>query len=62
VFARLALPGADDLQQGFDLGADFLFDRLGRFFSCGVNDSSTGRVWQIFSLTSRSWPLSSRNR
>jgi len=31
---------------------DFLLDRFGRFFSCGVRASWTGRKRQIFSLTS----------
>jgi hypothetical protein len=30
---------------------DFLLDRFGRFFSCGVRVSSTGRVRQISSFT-----------
>ena len=31
---------------------NLLLDRFGRFFSCGVKVSSTGRSLQIFSFTS----------
>ena len=60
----LAPGGEDQSQQLFDFLGDFLLDRRGRFFSCGVTDAadsdscSTGRKRQIFSLTSMSSRLS----
>jgi hypothetical protein len=60
--ARLALTGTDDFQQSIYFGADLLLNRFRRFFSCGVNDSSTGRAWQTFSLISSNSLLNSRKR
>ena len=54
--------GEDAAQQRGYFARDFLADRFGRFFSCGVSVSSTGRARQIFSLTSRSSRLNSRKR
>src|SRR5262249_43563579 len=39
--------------------ADLLLDRVRRFFSSGVRGSSTGRNWQIFSLTAMNERLTS---
>jgi hypothetical protein len=44
----------DHLQQLAHFLGDFVLDRLRRFFSCGVSVWSTGRSWQIFSLTASS--------
>ena len=41
----------DHLQQMAYFARDFLLDGFGRFFSCGVQACSTGRNWQILSLT-----------
>ena len=60
--ARLPLTGTKNLQQRVYFGGDYLLDRRCRFFPWGVKDSSTGRAWQIFSLTSSNWRLSSRKR
>ena len=45
----LVLP--DDLEQTAYFVRDFLLDRFGRFFSCGVKVASRGRSRQILSLT-----------
>jgi hypothetical protein len=42
----------DDLYYPADFLGDLLLDRFSRFFSCAVKVSSTGRSFQIFSLTS----------
>jgi hypothetical protein len=49
-------PGAeDDAQQLIYFAGDFLLDRFRRFFSWADDGvSSTGRSWQICSLTSNS--------
>ena len=58
-----AAPAAEDhLEQLIYFLGDFLLDRFGRFFSWAVSVSSTGRAWQIFSLTSSSCRLSFRKR
>jgi hypothetical protein len=44
----------DYVQQRRYLLGRFALDRFGRFFSCGIKASSTGRARQIFSLTSSS--------
>jgi hypothetical protein len=45
----------DDAQQLVYFAGDFLLDRFGRFFSWADGGvSSTGRNWQICSLTSNS--------
>jgi len=47
----------DHLEQAAYFPFDLLFNGFGRFFSCGVSVSSTGRKRQIRSLTSTSsWP------
>jgi hypothetical protein len=48
----LADTAADDLQQAAYFLGDFVLDRFGRLFSCGVRVSCTGRRRQICSLTS----------
>ena len=48
--AGLALLLEDEPQQRAYFPFEFFLDRFGRFFSCGVSVSSTGRVRQIFSL------------
>jgi hypothetical protein len=50
--------GKDTAQQRGYFARDLGVDRRGRFFSSGVNVSSTGRKAQIFSLTSTTSPLS----
>ena len=50
----LADAARDDLQQAAYFLGDFALDRFGRFSSCGVSVSSTGRRRQIRSLTSNS--------
>jgi hypothetical protein len=50
--AASAQPGKHDIHQLFYFAGDFLLDRFGRFFSCGVRLFSSGRNRQIFSLTS----------
>ena len=50
--ARLALLLNHKPEQGVHFSFEFLPDRLGRFFSCGVSVSSTGLARQIFSLVS----------
>jgi hypothetical protein len=60
--AGLLAFGEDASQEGGYFARDLVLDRLGRFFSSGVSVSSTGRVRQIFSLTSSRSRLSSRNR
>ena len=57
----LAQAGEDDLQQRGYFPRPLALDRFGRFFSCSVSASSTGRARQIFSLTASSSRLSSRN-
>jgi hypothetical protein len=57
VAGPLAL-GEDTAQQRGYFACDLGVDRRGRFFSSGVNVSSTGRNAQIFSLTSTTSPLS----
>ena len=53
----------DDAQQLVYFARDFLLDRFRRFFSWADGDaSSTGRNWQIRSLTSSSCSPSSRKR
>ena len=53
IYAAGLLPlGEDAAQQGGYFARDLRVDRFGRFFSCGVSVSSTGRARQIFSLTS----------
>ena len=42
--ARLATRGEDHPQQPAYFFGDFLLDRFGRFFSCDVSVSSTGRA------------------
>ena len=42
----------DYLQQCGYFLRNFMLDRFRRFFSCGDNDSDTGRARQIFSFTS----------
>ena len=49
---RLLPLGEDAAQQRGYFPRDLRLDRCGRFFSCGVSVSSTGRNAQIFSLTS----------
>jgi hypothetical protein len=59
--ARLAAVIKDDAQQVIYFARDFLADRFGRSISwANRTGSSTGRKRQICSLTSRSWPPSSR--
>jgi hypothetical protein len=60
--ARLAATIEDDAQQLVYFARDFLADRFGRFFSCGVRVSSTGRARQILSFTSSNSRLSCRKR
>jgi hypothetical protein len=50
--AGVAQFGEDHVQQLVYFAGDLLMNRFGRFFSCGVRLSSTGRNRQIFSLTS----------
>jgi hypothetical protein len=53
--ARFAPGAEDDAQQLFYFADDFLADRFDRFFSSADDGiSSTGRSWQICSLTSTS--------
>ena len=51
---RLAPILKNDPQEPIYFARDLLPDRLGRFFSCSLDSSSpsSGRNWQIFSLTS----------
>lgn len=56
--AGLLALGQDPAQQGGYFARDLPVDCFGRFFSSGVNVSSTGRRVQIFSLTSISSPHS----
>jgi hypothetical protein len=56
--AGLLAFGEDAAQQRGYFARDLGLDRRGRFFSSGVNVSSTGRNAQIFSLTSTTSPLS----
>jgi hypothetical protein len=56
--AGLLALGEDTTQQRGYFARDLGVDRRGRFFSSGVNASSTGRNAQIFSLTSTTSPLS----
>ena len=56
--AGLPALGENTAQQRGYFARDLGVDRRGRFFSSGVNVSSTGRKAQIFSLTSTTWPLS----
>ena len=52
---RLAAAAEDDAQELVYFARDFLLDRFGRFFSWADGEfSSTGRSWQICSLTSNS--------
>ena len=61
--ASLAATMEDDAQQLVYFARHFLADRFGRFFSWADSAGpSTGRNRQISSLTSRSWPPSSRKR
>jgi hypothetical protein len=48
--------GENSTQQRCYFAREFGLDRFGRFFSCGVSASSTGRKAQISSLTSTSCP------
>jgi len=50
--ATLAQPGEDDFQQYGYFSRRFTLDRVRRFFSCGDNESSTGRARQICEFTS----------
>ena len=50
-FARSLALGEDASQQRGYFARDLVLDRLGRFFSSGVNVSGTGRARQIFSLS-----------
>ena len=50
--AALSPIAEDDLQEPPYFFGDFLLDRFGRFFSCALKVSSTGRAWQIWVLTS----------
>jgi len=61
-FAAVALSGENHRQQMIHFLADCPLDLLGRFSSSGDKVSSSGRSWQIFSLTSSNWRLSSRKR
>ena len=61
-FAGLLALGEDASQERRYFARDLVLDRLGRFFSSGVNVSATGRARQIFSLTSNRSRLNSRNR
>ena len=49
--ADLANSGKNDLKQAAYFLCDLVLDRLGRFFSCGVNVSSIGRMRHSCSLT-----------
>src|SRR5436305_1435943 len=49
--AGLLALGEDACQQRGYFARDLVLDGLGRFFSCGVSLSSTGRARQSFSLT-----------
>ena len=60
--AGLSSLGEDAAQQRAYFARDLGVDRFGRFFSCAVSVSSTGRARQILSLTSSSSRLSSRKR
>jgi hypothetical protein len=61
--ARLPAGVEDDAQQLVYFAREFLLNRFGRFFSWADSaGASTGRNPQISSLTSRSWPPSSRKR
>jgi hypothetical protein len=51
-----------NLEDAIYFALDFEVDRSRRFFSCGVNVSSTGRALQIFSFTSSNWRLRLWNR
>ena len=42
--AGLTQSGEDDPQKLIYFAGDLLTDRLGRFFSCGISVSSTGRA------------------
>ena len=59
---RLAAAVENDAQQLVYFARDFLLDGFRRFFSSDERVSATGRARQIFSLTSNSSRLSSRNR
>ena len=50
--AGLLSLGEDAAQQRSYFARDLLMDCLGRFFSCALSVSNTGRTRQIFSLTS----------
>jgi hypothetical protein len=55
--ATLAAAVEDDAQQLIYFARDFLLDRFGRFFSCGVCSScSTGRKRQTLRLSSTNSP------
>jgi hypothetical protein len=60
--AALLPLGENAAQQSGYFARDLLVDRFGRFFSCGVSLSPTGRARQISSLISSSSRLSSRKR
>ena len=57
--SSLALVLENKTQQRAYFPFDFLSDRFGRFFSCGVRVSSTGLVRQIFSFVAIKVRLSS---
>jgi hypothetical protein len=50
--SRPAYSGKEDAEKLIYFADDFLADRFGRFFSCGVSVSWMGRARQIFSLVS----------
>ncbi len=57
-----AAGGEEDAEQLSYFARDFLLDRFRRFFPWADGTvSTTGRNWQIFSLTSNSCSPSSRN-
>jgi hypothetical protein len=56
--ARLLQIAKDEGQQLVYFLGNFFVDRGGRFFSCAIGSCSTGRNWQIFSLSSSSRWLS----
>jgi hypothetical protein len=52
--ATLAQASEDDVQQRGYFPRRLALDCFGRFFSCGDNESSTGRARQILSFTASS--------
>jgi len=57
--AALAAVLKDQMKQTTYFAGNFALDRFRRFFSCGVRVLSTGRNWQMPSLTTTTFPHSS---